>query len=89
MCDECIAACICSVFGWLGLGLARLAKGARSERAKTRIYALLNISSIGLVVLSELYLDPRMINVKRAIRTIRNKRDSVIGLKPGKVNSDA
>ena len=33
------------------------------DRAATRVYALLNISTIGLVVQNELYLDPKMIDV--------------------------
>ena len=36
----------------------------------TRIYALLNISTIGLIVTNEIYLDPRMIDARAAIRTI-------------------
>jgi len=40
------------------------------DRVPTRIYALLNISTIGLVVLNEIYLDPRMIDARAAIRTI-------------------
>src|SRR6266852_2273502 len=38
-------------------------------RSKTRVYALLNISTIGLVVANELYLDPKMIDAKAAIAT--------------------
>ena len=38
--------------------------------ASTRIYALLNISTIGLVVTNEIYLDPRMVDARAAIRTI-------------------
>src|SRR5579872_878726 len=36
-------------------------------RAKTRVYALLNISKIGLTVTNELYLDPSLIDPKAAI----------------------
>ncbi len=49
--------------------------------APTRIYALLNISSIGLVVTNEIYLDPAMINAGAAIRTISANRDRIMGIK--------
>lgn len=51
------------------------------SRAQTRIYAFLNISSIGLVVTNELYLDPKMLNTKSALRVIRENRDLIIGVK--------
>ena len=51
------------------------------ERARTRIYALLNISTIGLVVANELYLDPKMIDAKAAIQTISDNRDIILGIK--------
>jgi dihydroorotase len=51
------------------------------ESSPTRIYALLNISNIGLVVLNEIYLDPRMIDVRAAVRTISANRDRILGLK--------
>ena len=51
------------------------------ERAKTRVYALLNISTIGLVVANELYLDPAMINPQAAIKTIEDNRDLILGIK--------
>ena len=51
------------------------------ESARTRIYALLNISSIGLIVTNEIYLDPNMINAAAAIRTINNNRDRLLGVK--------
>jgi dihydroorotase len=51
------------------------------DRAATRIYALLNISTIGLVVLNEIYLDPRMIDARAAIRTIQANRDRLLGVK--------
>ena len=49
--------------------------------AETRIYTLLNIASVGLVVLNELYADPKFISRKRAYRAIRANRDQIIGLK--------
>jgi dihydroorotase len=49
--------------------------------AQTRIYALLNISSIGLVVTNEIYLDPAMINARAAIAMIENNRDRLVGVK--------
>jgi len=51
------------------------------DRAATRIYALLNISTIGLVVLNEIYLDPRMVDARAAIRTIEANRDRLLGIK--------
>jgi dihydroorotase len=51
------------------------------DPAPTRIYALLNISTIGLVVTNEIYLDPRMINAGAAIRTIGANRDRILGIK--------
>jgi dihydroorotase len=51
------------------------------ETAASRIYALLNISSIGLVVTNEIYLDPRMLNAQQAIRVIGANRDRIVGIK--------
>ena len=51
------------------------------DSAPTRIYALLNISTIGLVVTNEIYLDPRMIDARAAIRTITTNRDRIVGIK--------
>jgi dihydroorotase len=51
------------------------------EVVPTRVYALLNISSIGLVVTNEIYLDPNMINARSAIQTITNNRDRIVGVK--------
>jgi len=51
------------------------------EGAQTRIYALLNISSIGLIVTNEIYLDPAMINTRAAINPIANNRDRLLGVK--------
>src|SRR6266851_4260199 len=51
------------------------------ESAATRIYALLNISTIGLIVTNEIYLDPRMIDSRAAIRTITANRDRIVGVK--------
>ena len=51
------------------------------ESASTRVYALLNISTIGLVVTNEIYLDPRMVDARAAIRTISANRDRILGLK--------
>jgi dihydroorotase len=51
------------------------------ESAKTRIYALLNISSIGLIVTNEIYLDPAMINARTTIQTIEANRDRLLGVK--------
>jgi dihydroorotase len=51
------------------------------ESARTRIYALLNISSIGLIVTNEIYLDAAMINTRTAIATINNNRDRLLGVK--------
>src|SRR5258706_10775475 len=51
------------------------------DTAQTRIYALLNISTIGLIVTNEIYLDPRMIDSRAAIRTITANRDRIVGIK--------
>lgn len=51
------------------------------ESSPTRIYALLNISSIGLAVLNEIYLDPRMTDSRSAIRLIAANRDRILGVK--------
>jgi dihydroorotase len=51
------------------------------ERAKTRVYAMLNISTIGLVVANELYLDPKMIDPGAAIKTILENRPLILGIK--------
>jgi dihydroorotase len=51
------------------------------DTASTRIYALLNISTIGLVVTNEIYLDPRMVDARAAIRTIGANRDRIMGIK--------
>ena len=51
------------------------------DGSATRIYALLNISTIGLIVTNEIYLDPRMIDARAAIRTITANRDRIMGIK--------
>jgi dihydroorotase len=51
------------------------------EESATRIYALLNISTIGLAVTNEIYLDPRMVDSRAAIRTIAANRDRLVGIK--------
>ena len=50
------------------------------EKADTRIYALLNIATIGLIN-NELYLDPRLVDPNAAIRTIEANRDRILGIK--------
>jgi len=51
------------------------------ERAATRVCALLNISTIGLVVQNELYLDPKMIDPDAAVKTIEQNRGMILGIK--------
>ena len=51
------------------------------ERASTRVYALLNISTIGLVVTNEIYLEPKLVDPQAAIRVIEQHRDLILGLK--------
>lgn len=51
------------------------------DSSASRIFALLNISTIGLVVTNEIYLDPRMIDPRAAIRTILANRDRILGVK--------
>ena len=50
------------------------------EGARTRIYALLNISTAGCCT-DEIYLDPRLINVDAARAVIEEHRDLILGLK--------
>jgi dihydroorotase len=51
------------------------------DGAATRIYALLNISTVGLIVTNEIYLDPKMLDSRAAIRTIESNRDRIMGVK--------
>jgi dihydroorotase len=51
------------------------------DRAKTRVYALLNISTIGLVVSNEIYLDPAMVDPRAAVAMIQNNRNLILGIK--------
>ena len=51
------------------------------QRSNTRVYALLNISTIGLVVANELYLDPKMIDARAATETIEQNRSMILGIK--------
>ena len=50
------------------------------EGARTRIYALLNISTAGCCT-DEIYLDPRLIDVSAAREVIEEHRDLILGLK--------
>ena len=50
------------------------------EGASTRIYALLNISTAGCCT-DEIYLDPRLINTRAALRVIEQNRDLILGVK--------
>ena len=50
------------------------------EAARTRIYALLNISTAGCCT-DEIYLDPRLINTRAALRVIEAHRDLILGIK--------
>ena len=50
------------------------------EGARTRIYALLNISTAGCCT-DEIYLDPRLVNAGAALRVIEQNRDLILGLK--------
>jgi dihydroorotase len=51
------------------------------DRVQTRVYASLNISTIGLIVANELYLDPAMIDAKAAIATIQSAPQTILGIK--------
>jgi dihydroorotase len=54
------------------------------DASPTRIYALLNISKIGLLVVTNQqigYLDPNLIDARAAIRTILANRDRIVGIK--------
>ncbi len=50
------------------------------DGARTRIYALLNISTAGCCT-DEIYLDPRLINTRAVLRIIDAHRDLILGLK--------
>ena len=50
------------------------------DGARTRIYALLNLSTAGCCT-DEIYLDPRLINTRAARRVIEAHRDLILGLK--------
>ena len=50
------------------------------EGARTRIYALLNISTAGCCT-DEIYLEPRLINIDAARAVIAEHRDLILGLK--------
>ena len=50
------------------------------DQAATRIYALLNISTIGCCA-SEIYLAPQLIDQKAAISVIEANRDVILGVK--------
>ena len=50
------------------------------DAARTRIYALLNISTAGCCT-DEIYLDPRLINTRAALRVIEAHRDLIVGIK--------
>ena len=50
------------------------------DGARTRIHALLNISTAGCCT-DEIYLDPRLINTRAVLRIIDAHRDLILGLK--------
>jgi dihydroorotase len=50
------------------------------DGARTRIYALLNISTAGCCT-DEIYLDPRLISARAVLRIIETNRDLIVGLK--------
>ncbi len=51
------------------------------ERAQTPVFALLNIASIGFIVINESYIDPKLIDPDAAIRVISQNRDRIVGIK--------
>jgi dihydroorotase len=50
------------------------------EKSQTRVYAMLNIATIGLIG-NELYLDASLVDPRAAIRTIEANRDRIVGIK--------
>jgi dihydroorotase len=50
-------------------------------RSKTRVRALINISSIGLVVQNEMYIDPKLIDGKATTRMIEDNPGLILGIK--------
>jgi dihydroorotase len=51
------------------------------EPARTSVYALLNMATIGLVISNETYIDPKLINPKTATDVIQKNRDRILGIK--------
>ena len=51
------------------------------ERAQPSVFALLNISKIGLMVNNETYIDPRLIDGKAATDVIQANKDRILGIK--------
>jgi dihydroorotase len=51
------------------------------SRAKTRLYAWLNFSAIGLVVGNELYIDAKLLDPAAVVRTVREHPTVVLGIK--------
>ena len=50
-------------------------------RARTRVRALINISSIGLVVQNEMYIDPKLIDGKTTTKMIQDNPGLILGIK--------
>lgn len=55
------------------------------DRCRTRAYAMLNIGSIGLMLygteLRPLLEDPRQVDVERTVKTIKENRETILGIK--------
>lgn len=50
-------------------------------RSKTRVRALINISSIGLVVTNEMYIDAKLIDAKATAKVIQDNPGLILGIK--------
>ncbi len=55
------------------------------DRTRTRVYALLNIGSLGLMTfatsMEPLQTDPRQVDIANTVKTVQENRDSIVGIK--------
>jgi len=55
------------------------------ERCKTRVYALLNMVAVGLMFsgtnFTPLSEDPRLINLEKTVETVKENKESILGIK--------
>lgn len=51
------------------------------DRAETRVYAFLSLSTIGLIVGNEFYIDPKLVDPKATVRVVNENADLIFGIK--------